>query len=98
MTEPDDLIPLARAGRVINPASPPHTSTVVRWVCRGVGTPPIKLATVKVGGRRFTTRSALRAFVAATSGTGSMVPQPGDRRRAAEVLRAEHELDAEGIA
>lgn len=40
-------------------------STVWRWAQRGVG--GIKLETVKVGGKKLTSRQALSRFIAATS-------------------------------
>jgi hypothetical protein len=40
-------------------------STVWRWAQRGVG--GVKLETVKVGGKKLTSRQALSRFIAATS-------------------------------
>jgi hypothetical protein len=91
----DELIPLNRVPKLIRSPSPPHLSTVLRWVFRGVGQPRVKLATVKVGGRRFTTAAAIADFIAATS--GPLTRGHAGRRREAAVC-AEHELDADGVA
>jgi hypothetical protein len=98
-TTTETLIPLTKVPRYIHSPSPPHLSTVMRWVLRGVGNPPVKLATVKVGGRRYTTQVAIDAFISATS---SQTPASGtsavrDRAHEAAVRRAEHELDADGV-
>jgi hypothetical protein len=91
----DELIPLARVPKLIRSPSPPHLSTVLRWVFRGVGRERIRLETVKVGGRRFTTVAAIADFIAATSGP----PARGHAgRRSEAAVRAEHELDADGVA
>lgn len=96
-TDPE-LIPLNRVPRHIRSPSPPHLSTVVRWAMRGVGSPPVRLATTKVGGRRFTTAAALAEFIAATSGlAGVTPPSVRDERRQTAVRMAEQELDAEGL-
>ena len=59
----EDVIPLNEVpeeipGRV-------DVSTVWRWAQRGVG--GIKLETVKIGGKKLTSRQALSRFIAATS-------------------------------
>jgi hypothetical protein len=56
----------------------------------------LKLATEKIGGKRYTTPSAIRAFIAATSRASGGVPIDTRLRRAA-IRRAEAELDADGI-
>jgi hypothetical protein len=92
------LIPLSKVGRQLRSLTPLHITTVMRWALRGVGTPPVKLATVKVGGRRYTTAEAIEAFVRATSTpTGGMAPETATTTRAAAARRAEEELDADGI-
>lgn len=55
-----------------------HPSTLVRWSTRGVrlaGGGVLRLETVRLGGRRATSRAALARFVAAQ--------QPGDKSAAA---------------
>ncbi len=92
----DEMIPLTRVPRHICSPKPPHLSTVMRWVLHGVGNPPVRLETLKIGGRRFTTGSMIEQFIHSTSG---IVPEstPRSARRSAEIRRAEHKLDADGI-
>ncbi len=95
MNPSEDLIPLARVPRHIRAPDPPHASTVLRWVLHGVGSPPVKLETVKVGGRRYTTRAAIDAFISATSGSPAGTPSVRDRETA--IRQAEHALDADNV-
>jgi hypothetical protein len=96
-TAETDLIPLNRIARLIRSPAPPHISTIMRWVFRGVGRPPVKLATVKVGGRRYTTEAAVEAFIAATSGPSANPRTTNLPGRRAAHTRAEHLLDADGL-
>jgi hypothetical protein len=87
------LIPLARASQAI--PSRPHASTAVRWARRGVR--GVKLETILIGGRRFTSHEAIGRFVSRLS-----EPQPAelpasttDRER--ELQGAEQELDLLGF-
>jgi hypothetical protein len=91
------LIPLPKSPRAINPTAPPHLSTVIRWVLRGVGSPPIRLATVKVGGRRYTTAAAIEEFIAATTGRAIVSGTEMTRRRETALRRAEHALDCDRV-
>lgn len=88
--ETDELLPLARAGRVLNPAAPPHNSTLWRWALGGVR--GVKLETVRIGGRTFTSREALLRFMAALNAPPGApappAPPTARARRAAEKLRA----------
>ena len=93
-----ELIPFNLIPRAVAFPRPPHLSTVARWVFRGVGNPPIKLATVKIGGRRYTSRAALDAFFAATTGPAAQAVQQLSDRREAAIRRAEHDLDTDGIS
>lgn len=76
----------------------PHIATVWRWIkrgCRGV-----KLETVLVGGRRYTSRESIFRFVEATteaadSGSATSPNLSPSRRRAHE--NANRELDDAGI-
>ena len=43
----------------------PHLCTIHRWRLRGIG--GVKLGTVKIGGRRYTTLEELNRFIAATT-------------------------------
>jgi hypothetical protein len=72
----------------------------MRWAMKGVVVGPsgerIRLATRKVGGRRFTCQQFIDEFIDCVSGN------QGDaemltRRRSAAVAADERELDAEGI-
>lgn len=59
----EDMIPLKEVrdelpGRI-------DISTIWRWAQRGVG--GIKLETVKIGGKKLTSRQALTRFISATS-------------------------------
>lgn len=93
----EDLIPLGQVPRHILAPRPPHISTVLRWVLHGVGTPAIRLATVKVGGRRYTTQRAIDDFVAATTGQSGMdLTCAADQRDIAR-RQAEHALDRDGL-
>ena len=59
----EHLVTLTEASRII-PGSP-HFSTLWRWYQRGIrGT---RLETVIVGGRRFTSREAIKRFIARTT-------------------------------
>ncbi|QDU21037.1 DUF1580 domain-containing protein [Urbifossiella limnaea] len=92
----DPLIPWRQIPRAVNPQAPPHISAVARWALTGVGSPRVKLETVKIGGRRYTTAAAIEAFILATSGC----PLPAANTPPAvmvAVLQAEHELDAQGV-
>jgi len=93
----EDLIPISQVPGEF--PSRPHIATVWRWVTRGVR--GVKLATVHLGGRRFSSREAIQRFVEATTGVDSTlaattgvdstkVPTPS-RRQA--VHRADAELD-----
>jgi hypothetical protein len=51
----------------------PHLSTVWRWVTRGCR--GVKLETIRIGARRYTSRSAVRRFVDELS-RGEALPSP----------------------
>ena len=80
----------------------PHISTMWRWHKRGVR--GIRLATVVIGGQRYTSEEALQEFIDATTEAhdrGVALPTtPIDvtrRRRQAAIEKAERELEAAGI-
>jgi hypothetical protein len=73
----------------------PHVSTLIRWALRGLK--GIKLETVVVGGRRYTSVEAIRRFLARLNEPRSASRAPLPERRQQEVERAERRLDAEGI-
>jgi hypothetical protein len=76
----------------------PHISTIWRWInrgCRGV-----RLETILIGGKRYTSLEALQRFVEATtvaaerSPANTAVTAPSRRR---DIGKANSELDAAGI-
>ena len=78
----------------------PHVATVTRWALKGVivgsSGERVKLATRKVGGRRFTCDEWIDEFITRVSGERGAAE--GLSRRRAEALAADGvELDAEGI-
>lgn len=75
----EELIPLAKAGRFVNPSCPPHVATIWRWCLRGVA--GVTLESVKIGGSRFTSKEAVERFIHRLNTPGS-VPEP--RNAAAE--------------
>lgn len=64
----DELFPLTQAGRHWPLREPPSVCTVIRWATKGVGKERVRLETIKVGGRRYTSRAALARFVARLTG------------------------------
>lgn len=79
----------------------PHGATVIRWALKGVKVGPdgerIKLATRKVGGRRFTCQEWIDEFIEQVSGVRATTAVLSARRSEA-IAAEERELDAEGIA
>ena len=59
----ETLETLAEAARSL--PSRPHPSTLHRWRLRGIR--GVKLDTILIGGRRYTSREALQRFFAATT-------------------------------
>jgi len=95
----ETLIPLAQVPKHLPPPlDRTHASTVTRWALRGVGRPPVRLTTVKVGGRRYVRPEALIAFIAALSaGPAAACPSAPSATRARAMRQADQELDAAGI-
>ncbi len=89
----DDLVPLEHATKLL-PGSV-HKSTLFRWQSRGVR--GVRLATVRIGGRRYVSRDALERFAiestAAASGDHIAIPMSRSSR-SRSVDSAERELDA----
>jgi hypothetical protein len=75
----------------------PHICTVHRWRLRGIG--GVKLDTVKIGGRRFTSLEELDRFIAATTAAanGEQPSRRTPRERQRAVEQAEAELAKVGI-
>ena len=75
----------------------PHGATIWRWHKRGIS--GVKLETILIGGRRFTSKEALaRFFTATTAAKDGIVPSRVPcRRRKAAIEKAEAELERAGI-
>lgn len=93
----DDLVPLSNLAALLPPRfARLHRATAIRWAMHGVGTPRVKIETVKVGGRRYVTRAAVDRFVARLSADDAeTVDLPAVRAK--QIQRAEQELDTAGI-
>ena len=74
----------------------PHVSTLWRWINHGVR--GIRLQTVLIGGKRYTSRESLQAFVeqttAAADGDSDTPPVRTSNQRARDIEKAEREFDA----
>ena len=68
-----------------------------RWRLRGIR--GVKLETIKIGGRRFTSAEALARFIEQSTAAADGLPLPTrtNRQREAAIRRAERELDGLGI-
>lgn len=77
----DKLIPLAEAAAAL--PSRPSATALWRWWKKGVAVPGgrVKLETMRIGRRRFTTREAFRRFV--ESMNADTVPADAEPNRAA---------------
>ena len=75
----------------------PSVSTLHRWRLRGVRN--IKLKTVKIGGRRFTSMEWLSTFSEAVTAAsdGESPPSRSRTERERAIEQAERELDGDGI-
>jgi hypothetical protein len=72
----------------------PHSGTIARWATRG--RQGVRLETVTIGGRRYTSLEAIQRFVRQLSGSGT------PRTAQSTAARTEHEqvegqLEAEGL-
>jgi hypothetical protein len=86
--------------RLLTRASPevpgnPHVSTLIRWAHHGIR--GVKLETVMVGGRRFTSVEAVHRFLARLNQTGTPETAASSPASERETARIEAQLDAEGI-
>jgi len=91
--EYDEVMPLSQAAGYF-PVRP-SLRTLWRWHHRGVR--GIKLETALVGGRRVTSREAVRQFLGAINAPASRMAAPVSARRQREADAAERELAQEGI-
>jgi len=75
----------------------PHVSTLWRWTNHGVR--GIRLQTVLVGGKRYTSRESLQAFVEQTTAAadGGTRPVRTSRQRQRKIAAAEAALTEAGI-
>ena len=73
----------------------PHLSTLHRWRMRGVR--GVRLETVLVGGKRYTSTEALSRFFRATTAAAEGAPTPAAESRTDAIQQAEETLDAAGI-
>ncbi len=70
----------------------PHIASLYRWFQRGVH--GVKLETILVGGKRFTSREALQRFADCLTAVDAGNPTPADsRRRQQEKQQAKAKLD-----
>lgn len=91
----EDLIPVARVPKIL--PTRPHCSTCWRWVYIGVR--GIKLETVTVGGRRFTSRQSVERFISQTTASANGLPirTRTEKQRERAIAAADRELEAMGI-
>jgi len=75
--EPTAAISLREAAKLL-PGNPSRT-TLSRWTHHGVR--GVKLATILIGNRRYTSRDALEHFIGATNEQSAIKQTAGDGRR-----------------
>jgi len=75
--------------------SQPDAATVWRWAVHGVR--GLKLESVVIGGRRFTTAEAVERFVHALSTGSSDTSAPTPQQRKREIAAAKARLQSAGI-
>ncbi len=76
----------------------PHIATVHRWRLRGAR--GVKLESILVGGKRFTSTEAIERFIEATTAAADGEPVPRtetSKAREQRLARVERELQAAGI-
>ncbi len=96
----ESVVSLTEAARIL--PTRPHASTMWRWYKRGVR--GIRLETVVIGGKRYTSREALQRFIDRTTeahdGGAAAPAKPIHetlRQRRAAITKAEAELAEAGI-
>ncbi len=92
--ESETVITLSEACRLI-PPSGVSPATMARWIQRGVR--GAKLATIVIGGRRFTSREAISGFIAAQNADDSPTPTVSPAQRTRQAKAAQQELARAGI-
>lgn len=85
-----EYLTLAQAAALL--PGKPHVSTMHRWRVRGVG--GVILQTTRIGGRRYTTKEWLEAFIEATSRSKNQDGSPSviSRDRTTRIAAAEEQL------
>ncbi len=92
----EHLLSLAEAAKTL--PGRPHSSTIWRWHSRGVR--GIRLETVVIGGRRFTSRESLERFARRTTAAADGLPasaNPASEASSESLAQVEAELDSVGI-
>ena len=90
----ETVITLGEACRVVQPHGV-STATMARWIQRGVR--GAKLATVLIGGRRFTSREAINRFISAQNADESPTPTVSPAQRTRQAKAAQQELARAGV-
>ena len=91
----EDIFPVSEAPQHI--PGHPSKASVWRWVLKGVG--GVKLESILIGGKRFTSAESIQRFcdrrTAAADGDPAPTRTSGQRER--EIAAAEQELSEDGI-
>ncbi len=74
-----------------------HVSTVVRWMATGVAGGSIKLESVKIGGKRYTSVEALERFAERCTTPDAEASSRSTRQRDQAAANAGDELAAMGV-
>ncbi len=95
-TQSETLVPINAAPLHI--PTRPHVATVWRWIQRGVR--GVKLDTVLIGGKRYTSTEAIARFIggttAASDPTPNATPAARSKSRQEAIERAEREFEPVG--
>lgn len=94
----EKLLPLLKAVEM-ETGQRPHAATLHRWRLKGVS--GVQLETVRVGGRRFTSREAVRRFIerstAAVDNVEAPLSETTTRSRDAAAVRVDRGLARHGV-
>lgn len=92
----ETLLTLTQAAATL--PNKPHASTIHRWRLNGVR--GIRLETIMVGGRRYTSREALERFSARLTAAADGEPPPSrtGKQREKAIAAAETVLEEAGIS
>ena len=89
----EHAVSFAEAARLL--PGRPHIATLWRWHSRGVR--GVRLETIVIGGRRFTTTESLQRFADRLTNPNQRAPDVSPGAHALAVKQAEKILDAAGI-